>query len=66
MIALDVCNKLVEIHLVSAGKRHEGGSARNLAGVHDLVRPQVERYLQFGFLERSYEELMSWKVPCEA
>ena len=31
MITLDVRNKLVEIHLVSASGRHEGGSARNLA-----------------------------------
>jgi hypothetical protein len=36
MIVLDVRNKLVEIHLVSACGRHEGGPPRNLAGVHDL------------------------------
>jgi hypothetical protein len=35
MVALDVCNKLVEIHLISAGRRHEGRSRCNFAGVHD-------------------------------
>ena len=37
MIALDVRNKVVEIHFVSASGRHEGGSVCNLAGVHDAV-----------------------------
>jgi hypothetical protein len=35
IVALDVCNKLVEIHLVSAGRGHEGRSRCNFAGVHD-------------------------------
>jgi hypothetical protein len=34
MVALDVCNKVVQIHLVSAGRGHEGRATGNFAGVH--------------------------------
>ena len=34
MVALDVCNKLMEIHLVSASRRHEGRSSRHFARVY--------------------------------
>jgi hypothetical protein len=36
VVARDVCNKLVQIHLVSASKRHKAESMRNCAGAHGL------------------------------
>jgi hypothetical protein len=36
VVARDVRNKLVQIHLVSASSRHKAESMRNLAGAHDL------------------------------
>jgi hypothetical protein len=35
VVARDVCNKLVQIHLVGACKRHKAESMRNFAGAHD-------------------------------
>ena len=35
-VAHDVCNKLIQIHLVSAGKGHKAESMCNFAGAHDL------------------------------
>ena len=35
-VARDVCHKLIQIHLVSASKRHKAESMRNFAGAHDL------------------------------
>jgi hypothetical protein len=35
IVMLDVRNKLVEIHLVSAGRGHEGQPTCNFARVHD-------------------------------
>ena len=34
-VALDVCDKLVEIHLVSASRRHEAWSMHNFTATHD-------------------------------
>jgi hypothetical protein len=34
VIALDLCNKLMEIHLVSASRGHEGWSSRHFARVY--------------------------------
>ena len=34
VIALDVRNKLMEVHLISAGRRHECRSMRNLLDIH--------------------------------
>jgi len=34
VVALDVCNKLVEVHLVSASRGHEGRSSRHFAYVY--------------------------------
>jgi len=35
-VTCDVCDKLVQIHMVIASKRHEAESMRNCAGAHDL------------------------------